>query len=141
MKAILYLSKATETFDREALKALEVKSEQNNAALGLSGYLYFDGDKFLQYLEGEEEKLIPLLKTIKSDPRHEFLCQTEEEILDKRFPEWHMKNIQSIVMELSLVEKTIIQTLSIFIDKGYDLDRSISRDLFKLMDHLRTVTL
>ena len=51
-----------------------------------------------------------------------------------------MKNIQSMVLELGLVEKTIIQTLSIFVEKGYDLDKSISKDLFKLMDHLKVVT-
>ena len=34
----------------------ETISAENNAQLGLSGYLYFDGEKFLQYLEGEEEE-------------------------------------------------------------------------------------
>lgn len=140
MKAILYLSKATTDFSKEDLKALEAKSATNNAACDLSGYLYYDGAKFLQYLEGEEEQLMPLLKIIRDDPRHAFLCETEEDIEEKRFPEWSMKNIQSMVLELGLVEKTIIQTLSIFVEKGYDLDKSISKDLFKLMDHLKVVT-
>ena len=140
MKAVLYLSKANQEFDKESLKALELQSAENNRKLGLSGYLYFDGSKFLQYLEGEEENLMPLLKKIRQDSRHEFLCETEEEIPAKRFPEWNMKNIQSMVLELGLVEKTIIQTLSIFVEKGYHLDKGISRDLFKLMDHLKVVT-
>lgn len=140
MKAVLYLSKATKDFSKEELKELETISAKNNAQLGLSGYLYFDGEKFLQYLEGEEEELIPLIDKIRKDPRHAFLCETEEHIFEKRFPEWSMKNIQSLVLEISLVEKTIIQTLSVFVDKGYALDQRISGDLFKLMDHLKTVT-
>ncbi len=141
MKAILYLSTANAEFDNESLKALEVNAAENNKKLGLSGFLYFDGSKFLQYLEGEEENLMPLLDTIRKDPRHTFLCETEEVISEKRFPDWSMKNIQSMVLELGLVEKTIIQTLSIFIDKGYRLNKSISRYLFKLMDHLKEVTI
>ena len=140
MKAILYLSKATVPFDRKDLKELEEKSAANNQSLGLSGYLYFDGGKFLQYLEGEEEQLMPLYEKIQQDTRHSFLCQTVEDIYERRFPEWSMKNIQTMMLELSLVEKTIIQTLSIFSEQGYDLDQQLSRDLFKLMDHLKNIT-
>jgi hypothetical protein len=140
MKAILYLSTLTEDLSRDELKEIQTKSAIKNKALGVSGYLYFDGAKFLQYIEGEEDTLMPLVKLIREDPRHTFLVETEEDIEEARFPEWSMKNIQSLTMELGLVEKTIIQTLSIFVDKGYGLDKGISRDLFKLMDHLKAVT-
>ena len=140
MKAILYLSTLTEDLSRDELKEIQTKSAIKNKALGVSGYLYFDGAKFLQYIEGEEDTLMPLVKLIREDPRHTFLVETEEDIEVARFPEWSMKNIQSLTMELGLVEKTIIQTLSIFVDKGYGLDKGISRDLFKLMDHLKAVT-
>ena len=139
MKAVLYLSRATQAFDKDQLKAIEEKSAVKNQKLGLSGYLYFDGTHFLQYLEGEEELVDALLEIIRDDPRHAFLCETSEEIIEKRFPEWSMKNIQSILMEMNLVEKTIIQTLSLFSDKGYSLNKGMSRDLFKLMDHLKMV--
>ena len=140
MQAVLYLSKANQALSKDELKVLEKVSSANNKKLDLSGYLYYDGTKFLQYLEGEPEVLNKLLETIRQDPRHTFLCEAREEIQEKRFPQWHMKNIQSMVLELGLVEKTIIQTLSIFVDKGYSLDAHISKDLFKLMDHLKVVT-
>lgn len=139
MKAVLYLSRATQAFEKEQLQEIEEKSAANNAKLGLSGYLYFDGVHFLQYLEGEEKLVDPLLEIIRDDPRHAFLCETEEKINEKRFPEWSMKNIQSILLEMNLVEKTIIQTLSLFGDKGYRINQGMSKDLFKLMDHLKAV--
>lgn len=139
MKAVLYLSRATQTFEKDQLQEIEAKSAANNAKLGLSGYLYFDGVHFLQYLEGEEKLVDPLLEIIRDDPRHAFLCETEEQIEEKRFPEWSMKNIQSILLEMNLVEKTIIQTLSLFGDKGYRINQGMSKDLFKLMDHLKAV--
>ena len=140
MKAILYLSAASRDITNEELKDIQSKAAKKNKALGISGYLYFDGKKFLQYIEGEEEKLLPLVKIIREDPRHTFLSETVENIEEARFPDWAMKNIQSLTLELGLVEKTIIQTLSTFVDKGYSLDKNISRDLFKLMDHLKAVT-
>ena len=79
MKAILYLSKATTDFSKEDLKALEAKSATNNAACDLSGYLYYDGAKFLQYLEGEEEQLMPLLKIIRDDPRQKILRKNDSQ--------------------------------------------------------------
>ena len=139
MKAILYLSAASRDITNEELKDIQSRAAKKNKALGISGYLYFDGTKFLQYIEGEEEKLLPLVKIIREDPRHTFLCETVENIETARFPDWAMKNIQSLTLELGLVEKTIIQTLSTFVEKGYNLDKSISRDLFKLMDHLKAV--
>lgn len=139
MKAVLYLSRATQAFEKEQLQEIEEKSATNNAKLGLSGYLYFDGVHFLQYMEGEEKLVDPLLEIIRDDPRHAFLCETEEKINEKRFPEWSMKNIQSILLEMNLVEKTIIQTLSLFGDKGYRINQGMSKDLFKLMDHLKAV--
>lgn len=139
MKAVLYLSRATQTFEKEQLQQIEEKSAANNAKLGISGYLYFDGHHFLQYLEGEAELVDPLLEIIRDDPRHAFLCETQEQISEKRFPEWSMKNIQSILLEMNLVEKTIIQTLSLFGDKGYSINAGMSKDLFKLMDHLKAV--
>ena len=62
MKAILYLSTLTEDLSRDELKEIQTKSAIKNKALGVSGYLYFDGAKFLQYIEGEEDTLMPLVK-------------------------------------------------------------------------------
>ena len=140
MKAILYLSDSNKDLTKEDLNEIQNKAAEKNKHLGISGYLYYDGAKFLQYIEGEEEVLKPLMKVIKEDTRHTFICETEEDIYERRFPDWSMKNIHSLMLELGLVEKTIIQTLSIFTEKGYNLDKSISRDLFKLMDHLKAVS-
>ena len=37
MKAVLYLSRATQTFEKEELQQIEEKSAANNAKLGISG--------------------------------------------------------------------------------------------------------
>lgn len=47
------------------------RSRSNNAAVGITGVLYFDGKSFCQYLEGEVAVLQPLRLSILADRRHQ----------------------------------------------------------------------
>src|SRR5262245_46242024 len=45
-------------------------SRKNNARDGISGLMYFDGEYFCHYLEGEPPKMRSLSTRILADPRH-----------------------------------------------------------------------
>ncbi|WP_418153117.1 BLUF domain-containing protein [Litorimonas sp. RW-G-Af-16] len=45
-------------------------SHRNNPAKEITGLLCYDGHRFLQILEGAEDNIHALYKTIHSDPRH-----------------------------------------------------------------------
>lgn len=63
-----------------------------NAAHGVTGILVFDGQRFLQHLEGPEQILTDLIVRIAQDPRHiDFTLQHHgASVGPRRFPNWSM---------------------------------------------------
>lgn len=63
-----------------------------NAAHGVTGILVFDGQRFLQHLEGPKQILTDLIVRIARDPRHiDFTLQHHgESVGPRRFPTWSM---------------------------------------------------
>lgn len=92
MLAIVYISSAVQPLTDADLKALLKQSRQKNAELEITGILlYRDGD-VMQLLEGPEEAVKKLAKTIYADPRHSGIIQLlERKISQREFPEWSME--------------------------------------------------
>ncbi|XOV77795.1 MAG: BLUF domain-containing protein [Aestuariibacter sp.] len=67
---LVYMSKATITFDDAQLKKLMVTCEKNNAEFEITGLLVFCNGYFMQLIEGEEHHVTSLFNVIKQDPRH-----------------------------------------------------------------------
>lgn len=63
-----------------------------NATHGITGILVFDGQRFLQHLEGPQQVLTDLIVRIARDPRHtDFTLQHHGEAVGpRRFPTWSM---------------------------------------------------
>ncbi len=53
-----------------ALRDILSTSRRNNAEYGVTGYLIFDGETFLQVLEGSKEAVTATITRIEADPRH-----------------------------------------------------------------------
>ena len=137
MKSVLYISEALNSFTAQELKELSLSSVQNNNSNGISGYLYYKDKHFLQYVEGDEQHIDELIKTIKLDPRHRLIMAIEENNLEeRRFPDWGMKSIVEVMFSNSVVETTIIKTLTLFKDNNLTLSASSKSQLFRLMDEL-----
>jgi len=135
MKSVLYISEALNSFTAQELKELSLSSVQNSN--GISGYLYYKDKHFLQYVEGDEQHIDELIKTIKLDPRHRLIMAIEENNLEeRRFPDWGMKSIVEVMFSNSVVETTIIKTLTLFKDNNLTLSASSKSQLFRLMDEL-----
>ncbi len=92
--SLTYISRAM--VDRHSVDILDIAraSMRNNAALGLTGALYFDDRQFYQVLEGERERLREMFERIRRDTRHsDVVLLHEGEITRPQFPEWSMKFI------------------------------------------------
>lgn len=66
-------------------------AKEANPKRGITGVLFFDRDRFVQVIEGEQSALNELLELIKGDPRHEEI----EVIFDgaedhQEFSDWNM---------------------------------------------------
>jgi acylphosphatase len=92
MLAIVYISSAVHPFSEADLTALLKQSQQKNAELEITGILlYRDGD-VMQLLEGPEEAVKKLAKTIYADQRHTGIIQLlERQISQREFPDWSME--------------------------------------------------
>jgi len=56
--------------DSAEMGAIRRVAASNNAAQGLTGALYFDGEVFFQVLEGEAAAVGEMLGRVRRDPRH-----------------------------------------------------------------------
>lgn len=65
---------------------------RNNAAAGITGLLLFNGQNFLQLLEGERDAVDALLDRVETDPRHSgVVVVTDIEVAERSFPGWSMR--------------------------------------------------
>lgn len=141
MKCVLYISKALKSFHTDDLTQLSETSTINNQKKGITGYLYFENNCFLQYMEGDETIINEMVDKISHDKRHELLSLIEKQDLnERRFPDWGMKNIAELMFSNSTIETTIIQTMSIFGENHLNISNSTQNELFKLMDDLAKVS-
>jgi uncharacterized membrane protein (DUF373 family) len=91
MIRLLYISSATKPMDEEELLALLQECRNNNSKDGITGMLLYCGESFIQVLEGEQQEVEALYKTIKKDPRHSNCTILEKKhISERKFPEWSM---------------------------------------------------
>ncbi|MEM9146360.1 MAG: BLUF domain-containing protein [Pseudomonadota bacterium] len=87
-----YVSTLVIDQDGEAFREICVRAQAKNAALDITGALYLERAVILQVLEGPIGKVIPLVETISTDPRHtDFHLLNCWEIKDRKFGKWMLK--------------------------------------------------
>ncbi len=74
----LTLSRLTGRLGDTGLRDILHRSRERNPARGLTGALLFDGERFVQLLEGPREAVQALAERIRADPRHEGLTVVVE---------------------------------------------------------------
>ncbi len=76
--------------DDELVEILN-KARIKNKTLNITGMLLYKSGNFLQVLEGEEDVVMPLFRTIEKDPRHHNVQLIAKRAMKERaFPEWEM---------------------------------------------------
>ena len=91
LKEVIYCSKLCSNYDlRDVYKILH-HSRKNNHEIGISGYLIYGSQYFLQVIEGPEASINGLYKKIKSDERHEDLKELKDgPIKNYSYENWSM---------------------------------------------------
>jgi hypothetical protein len=91
MVSIVYASSAVLLFSADDFIALMQHSREKNTRLKLSGMLLYKDGNFLQIIEGPEDSVLHLFKTICADDRHRGVLRLlEERIEQRRFADWAM---------------------------------------------------
>lgn len=70
LAALVYKSRATRHFDVASLGDLVSQAQTRNATEGLTGAVYYDAGRFLQWLEGPSDRLSDVAASISNDRRH-----------------------------------------------------------------------
>lgn len=91
MRCIVYISFESRRLTKADLHKILAAARRKNAEMRVTGVLlHFDG-LFLQVLEGTDEVIAVLLRTIRNDKRHQDLrILLDEPITARHFPDWAM---------------------------------------------------
>lgn len=91
MFCLVYRSTAQPTFKQVDVKEMLEKARLSNARNSITGcLLYYEGE-FIQYLEGNQIKVLNLLDKIKADKRHKDVTILAYGATESReFKEWEM---------------------------------------------------
>lgn len=91
MFCLIYRSVAVPSFKTGDVQKMLEKARTNNRELGITGCLLYYNGEFIQYLEGNQIKVLALFDKIKKDKRHtkvELISFGEREF--REFDKWEM---------------------------------------------------
>ena len=88
---LIYRSRALEAFPPAELERLAARAFASNLRLDVTGILVFDGDYFLQVLEGPADAVTAVFDKLSRDPRHDNLVTLlHGQEARRRFGSWGM---------------------------------------------------
>ena len=89
--SLVYISSSKGEFSDTDLVALLKKSREKNTRLGITGMLLYKSGNVMQVLEGPDDAVRKLIKTINADDRHHgVITLLERQIEQREFPDWTM---------------------------------------------------
>ena len=89
MQLTVYTSRAKQTFTSSDLAELGTFAASVSHFTGITGLLVFDGDRFIQALEGDAARVRAIMNRIVKDPRHDNIVYVENtEIEQRQFDRW-----------------------------------------------------
>lgn len=105
MRQLVYVSTAS-AVGKEDLDAILHTATARNARLGVTGLLLFNGQNFLQVLEGGGDSVGELMHGIIRDQRHSGLVVLNDIGIEERcFPDWSMRLLR---LSTSLEERRLV---------------------------------
>jgi hypothetical protein len=107
---LTYISTRHPQMDPLEVERILASSRRNNRRDGITGFLLFNGHRFLQHLEGPPAMVQATFERISADPRHRAVVVLGRKEVDSRiFAKWAMafERVDSALPErrLSLVEQ------------------------------------
>lgn len=93
IRQLVYVSTA-DAIAQADVDSIVTASERHNAAVGITGFLLFNGRNFLQVIEGDHAAIGALLEKLRADARHTGLVTIEDrEVAARAFPDWSMRRL------------------------------------------------
>ncbi len=104
-RAIAYVSTAVAGLESADIDHLLVDARAHNQLAGVTGVLLYDGQRFFQYFEGEDEGVARVYARILASTMHVNVQVLHDDHVDRRhFAQWHMGS--------SDAEGSVLQKLS-----------------------------
>ena len=95
MRQFVYISTAIAGIGESDVDAMVQAALRNNRQFDITGFLLFNGQNFLQLIEGSGESLRGLMAMLYADPRHEGIVQLAAlEIAERTCADWAMQRIR-----------------------------------------------
>lgn len=113
---LIYASRSTEKTAAglaESVRAILVKSIQNNRTADITGFLVCGADRFLQLLEGPAGDVASTFARIRQDPRHtDMTVITNIPAEWRMFRDWNMAQHQVTDAEQALLAQAGLETFT-----------------------------
>ncbi|MBN8842440.1 MAG: BLUF domain-containing protein [Sphingomonadales bacterium] len=91
MLSVIYVSVADPLIRDEDIAAMLTSARRNNARDDLTGALIYNGNNFMQLLEGEASRVDKCLNAIRNDTRHSGMTEVRRRTIETRdFADWFM---------------------------------------------------
>lgn len=92
MFEVVYTSVMATGADVRVVADIVRRARSNNRINGISGILVFDGQRFCQLIEGDNEKVLALMRKIATDPRHQQFTPLHQGFAAprRRFGDWSL---------------------------------------------------
>lgn len=136
-KALVYVSESLINVKEEELKALAKQFSITNQEHNISGYLFYNGKEFLQYIEGSPKQLDQLYSNIVNDDRHQVkTCIEDDNLLHFRFMSWNMRFLSAQDLRKISVEKMMMDTLDYSSKDWVDNEEEYRQRIWKMSELL-----
>ncbi|MFT6390491.1 MAG: hypothetical protein ACJAUP_003893 [Cellvibrionaceae bacterium] len=107
-------------------------SKKSNPELGITGLLFYHGNRFVQVIEGEKGALEGLMLILENDTRHRNIDRiVDVEIDKKRFSDWSMDSFN--LSEEDKIDPVELKKIRDAYQKIVKVDAETIVDIFKLM--------
>jgi len=121
MHALIYLSNISQPIDKDDVIEIATKATAKNIHIGVTGFLSFRNNQFVQYLEGPSEAVLKLFKIIENDPMHEIIHTINlENQSERHFANWSMRLITSQDESRALPDDMLISTIKEIAKSNYE---------------------
>lgn len=83
MYTLVYISNAIQLFEERELEELFASTKASNSLKNITGILLYRDGTFMQIMEGNQEDVEKLFKTIERDPRHNNILRILQRNIEK----------------------------------------------------------
>ena len=122
MLSIIYYSEAKQCYRDDELIELAKRANIKNSTHCITGFITYKSGHFVQYIEGEEDKVEHLFNLIKKDERHNVKFHISKKIKRSLLNCWNMRLITEKTIEELSIEYFLLGQFNLVNKKVLTLD-------------------